>query len=96
MKIFFHSFLLFLFFSYSKVVFAIPDSFADLVESLSPSVVSIASTTVVRDSGPQDQIPRFPEGSPFDEFFKEYFDRENSRSPSQRPMVGLGSGFIID
>ena len=90
MKIFFHSFLLFLF--YSKVVFAIPESFADLVESLSPSVVSIASTTVVRDNTPQDQIPRFPEGSPFDEFFKEY----NKRSPSQRPMVGLGSGFIID
>ena len=96
MKHIFHSFLLFLFLSYSKIVFAIPDSFADLVESLSPSVVSIASTTVVRDTGPQDQIPRFPEGSPFDEFFKEYFDRENRRSPSQRPMIGLGSGFIID
>ena len=95
MKHIFHSFLLFLFLSYSKIVFAIPDSFADLVESLSPSVVSIASTTVVRDTS-QDQIPRFPEGSPFDEFFKEYFDREKKRSPSQRPMVGLGSGFIID
>ena len=96
MKHIFHSFLLFLFLSYSKIVFAIPDSFADLVESLSPSVVSIASTTVVRDTDPQDQIPRFPEGSPFDEFFKEYFDREKRRSPSQRPMIGLGSGFIID
>ncbi|SVA11699.1 uncharacterized protein METZ01_LOCUS64553 [marine metagenome] len=95
MKHIFHIFLLFLFLSYSKIVFAIPDSFADLVESLSPSVVSIASTTVVRDTS-QDQIPRFPEGSPFDEFFKEYFDREQKRSPSQRPMVGLGSGFIID
>ena len=96
MKNIFSSFLLFLFLSYSNIVFAIPESFADLVESLSPSVVSIASTTVVRDNAPQDQIPRFPEGSPFDEFFKEYFDRENRRSPSQRPMVGLGSGFIID
>ena len=47
LKIFFPSFLLFLF--YSKIVFAIPESFADLVESLSPSVVSIASTTVIRD-----------------------------------------------
>jgi len=96
MKYIFHNFLFFLFLSYSKVVFAIPDSFADLVESLSPSVVSIASTTVIRDTGTQDQIPRFPEGSPFDEFFKEYFDREKRSSPSQRPMVGLGSGFIID
>ena len=76
MKHIFRIFLLFLFLSYSKIVFAIPDSFADLVESLSPSVVSIASTTVVRNTLSQDQIPRFPEGSPFDEFFKEYFERE--------------------
>ena len=75
MKFTYHSFLLFLFLSYSKIVFAIPESFADLVESLSPSVVSIASTTVIRDNTSQDQIPRFPEGSPFDEFFREYFDR---------------------
>ena len=81
---------------YSKFLLAIPDSFADLVEHLSPSVVSIASTTIVKNNNPQDQIPRFPEGSPFDEFFKEYFDRNQRRSPSERPMVGLGSGFIID
>ena len=76
--------------------FAIPDSFADLVEDLSPSVVSIASTTIVKNNNPQDQMPRFPEGSPFDEFFKEYFERNQKRSPSERPMVGLGSGFIIE
>ncbi len=75
------------------LVFAVPDSFADLVEELSPSVVSIASTTIVNN---QQSLPQFPEGSPFDEFFKEYFDREQRKSPSQRPMVGLGSGFIID
>ena len=41
-------------------------------------------------------MPRFPEGSPFGDFFKDYFDNEQRRSPSQRPMIGLGSGFIID
>jgi serine protease Do len=41
-------------------------------------------------------MPKFPEGSPFDEFFKDYFENEKRNSPSQRPMVGLGSGFIID
>ena len=35
-------------------------------------------------------MPQFPEGSPFDEFFKEYFDRNQRRSPSERPMIGLG------
>jgi len=92
--IYISQFLIFLF--YSKLLLAIPDSFADLVEDLSPSVVSIASTTTVKNNNPQDQLPRFPEGSPFDEFFKEYFDRNQRRSPSERPMVGLGSGFIIE
>ena len=75
-----------------KPAFAVPSSFADLVEKLSPSVVSIASTTIIENNS-QNQIPQFPEGSPFDEFFKDYFDRDQRRS--QRPMTGLGSGFII-
>ena len=75
-----------------KSAYAVPDSFADLVEKLSPSVVSIASTTIIENNS-QNQIPQFPEGSPFDEFFKDYFDRDQRRS--QRPMTGLGSGFII-
>ena len=75
-----------------KPAIAVPSSFADLVEKLSPSVVSIASTTIIENNS-QNQIPQFPEGSPFDEFFKDYFDRDQRRS--QRPMTGLGSGFII-
>jgi len=77
---------------FSKPLLAVPESFADLVEQLSPAVVSIASTTIVENNN-QNQIPQFPEGSPFDDFFKEYFDRDQRRS--QRPMTGLGSGFII-
>ena len=75
-----------------KYTYAVPDSFADLVEELSPSVVSIASTTIIENNS-TNEIPQFPEGSPFDEFFKDYFDRDQNRS--QRPMTGLGSGFII-
>ena len=74
---------------------AVPDSFADLVEELIPSVVSIASTTIVKNQNNQP-MPKFPEGSPFDDFFKDYFDNEQRKSPSERPMVGLGSGFILD
>ena len=89
--------LLFLFsITYSTTLKAYTDSFADLVENLSPAVVSIASTTIVTNNNSQNQMPQFPEGSPFDEFFKEYFDNERRNSPSQRPMTGLGSGFIID
>ena len=86
-------FLTFIFFIlFFKPLHAVPESFADLVEQLSPSVVSIASTTIIENNS-SNQIPQFPEGSPFDEFFKDYFDRDQRRS--QRPMTGLGSGFII-
>tara|TARA_B100000029_G_scaffold194816_1_gene192849 strand:+ start:2077 stop:3465 length:1389 start_codon:yes stop_codon:yes gene_type:complete len=88
------AFLIILF--YSNILKALPDSFADLVEKSSPSVVSIASTTIIKNTNQQEQIPRFPEGSPFDDFFKDYFENERRRSPSERPMTGLGSGFIID
>ena len=53
---------------------SVPDSFADLVENLIPAVVSIASTTIIKQQ-PEQVIPQFPEGSPFDEFFKDYFNR---------------------
>ncbi len=88
--------LLFIFsFFYKNAALSTPTSFADLVEDLIPAVVSIASTTIV-DQNNQPEMPPFPEGSPFNEFFKEYFDREQRQFPNQRPMVGLGSGFIID
>ena len=67
-----------------------PDSFADKVEKLSPSVVNISTTTIVRD-GPSADMPQFPPGSPFEEFFKNFGD--NNR---QRKAQSLGSGFIID
>ena len=73
----------------------IQEGFADLVEGLIPGVVSISSSKIVQGKQ-QPEIPEFPEGSPFDEFFKDFFDNQQRQSPSQRPMYGLGSGFIID
>ncbi len=67
-----------------------PDSFADQVEKLSPAVVNISTTTVVND-GPAVDMPQFPPGSPFEEFFKNFGD--NNR---QRKAQSLGSGFVID
>ena len=73
-----------------------PDSFADLAERLLPAVVNISTTQVQKKNekeGPE--IPRFPEGSPFQDFFKEFFDRQQREAP-QRRATSLGSGFIID
>ncbi len=92
---FFYTFFIFLLFSFQTHSRTVPDSFADLVEKLVPAVVSIASTTIV-DKEQEQLIPRFPEGSPFDDFFRDYFNQEKKRSPTRRPLVGLGSGFIID
>ena len=67
-----------------------PDSFADFAERLSPAVVNISTSTVIKDDN-VPSLPRFPEGSPFEDFFKEFEDRGQSRRAQS-----LGSGFIID
>lgn len=70
-----------------------PDSFADLAERISPAVVNITTTTIVAAS--QDR-PVIPEGSPLEDFFRDFMDRQQNR-PDNRPRRGsaLGSGFII-
>lgn len=67
-----------------------PESFADQVEQLSPAVVNISTTTIVNE-GPGMDMPQFPPGSPFEEFFKNFGDENRQRRASS-----LGSGFIID
>lgn len=67
-----------------------PDSFADQVEQLSPAVVNISTTTIVSE-GPGMDMPQFPPGSPFEEFFKNFGDENRQRRASS-----LGSGFIIN
>ena len=81
-----------------------PDSFADLAERLLPSVVNISTTQTVKSehgrehSGPE--IPQFPPGSPFEEFFRDFFEHGMPKGgrPEAQPRKGtsLGSGFIID
>ncbi len=78
-----------------------PQSVADLAERLSPAVVNIStSQKVARSPGSQPQVPNLPEGSPFREFFEEFFDnqRKKGQQPRQRrrSVNSLGSGFVID
>ena len=70
-----------------------PGSFADLSEQLLPAVVNVSTTQTLQGrSGPE--LPQLPPGSPFEEFFKEFFDRNMPQQ--QRKATSLGSGFIID
>jgi serine protease Do len=75
-----------------------PDSFADLAEKLLPAVVNISTTQVIEGhSGPK--MPQLPPGSPFEEFFKDFMERNQpQQNPNrrQRKATSLGSGFIID
>ena len=67
-----------------------PESFANLAEILSPSVVNISTTTIIEDR--KQNLPAFPPGSPFEEFFKQFQDPNQGKRRAQ----SLGSGFIID
>jgi serine protease Do len=71
-----------------------PNTFADLAEEISPSVVNITTTTVI--AGRANQMPRgiVPKGSPFEEFFREFEDRRRGNGGASRSSA-LGSGFVI-
>lgn len=75
---------------------AAPESFADLAEKLLPSVVNISTIQTVKRERSQQQRPQLPPGSPFEEFFKEFFDRQERGENAPRRATSLGSGFIID
>jgi serine protease Do len=74
---------------------SLPESFADMAEKALPAVVNISTTqTLKRDSMPNR--PHFPPGSPFEEFFKEFFDHQQQQDSAPRQVTSLGSGFVID
>jgi serine protease Do len=88
-----------------------PDSFADLAAKLQPAVVNVSSTQVItakNGAGPGagPEMPVFPPGSPFEQFFKDFLNRnrpgqgggggaDNQPAPPRRAQ-SLGSGFIVD
>ena len=74
---------------------ATPESFADLAQKLLPAVVNISTTQVVKQGQRGPEVPQFPPGSPFEEFFREFFDRQRPNAPP-RKQTSLGSGFVID
>jgi serine protease Do len=72
-----------------------PEGFADLAEKLLPAVVNVSTTQVIHGrQGPE--VPQFPPGSPFEEFFKDFLERNRPKQPRERRATSLGSGFIID
>ncbi|MDE2063029.1 MAG: Do family serine endopeptidase [Bradyrhizobium sp.] len=81
-----------------------PDGIADVAEKVIDAVVNIStSQTVEAKGGPgerRDAVPQLPPGSPFEEFFDDFFKnhRGGQRGGDLQPhrTTSLGSGFIID
>jgi serine protease Do len=83
-----------------------PEAIADVTERVMDAVVNI-STTQRAEAGRTAQRPQLPPGSPFEEFFEEFFNRRGQppqgeapgrerNQPPARRQSSLGSGFVID
>ncbi len=77
-----------------------PDGIADVAEQVIDAVVNVSTKqSVDMRSG---AMPQLPPGSPFEEFFEEFFKNcrgqggQNGQKPTPRRVNSLGSGFIID
>lgn len=74
-----------------------PRSVADLAERLMPAVVNISTKSMSNPEG-GIPLPNVPEGSPFQEFFDEFFEQQQEQGSRKRKQnsQSLGSGFVID
>ena len=72
-----------------------PVSVAPLAKKLSDAVVNIATSQTIK--GAQGvPLPKVPKGSPFEDFFEDFFNKRGGAPRSQRKVSSLGSGFVID
>ena len=73
-----------------------PESVADLAAGLLDAVVNISTSQNVKNDD-QAPMPQVPEGSPFQDFFDEFFKGQGGEGGNrQRTVNSLGSGFVID
>ncbi|WP_237217556.1 DegQ family serine endoprotease [Falsiroseomonas oryziterrae] len=86
-----------------------PSSFAPLAQRLLPAVVNIQTTQAggqPRANRDAPDVPQAPPGSPFEEFFRDFLERNRPPGQQQGPQnrgpqaprraQSLGSGFVID
>ncbi|MFT4795424.1 MAG: serine protease Do [Paracoccaceae bacterium] len=71
-----------------------PETFADLAETLSPSVVNISTSQMVTAPA-RPRGPQLPENSPFRDLFPDLFGGEGGPDQAPRRASSLGSGFVI-
>ncbi|OLP61373.1 serine protease [Xaviernesmea oryzae] len=72
-----------------------PASVADLAAGLLDAVVNISTSQNVKNDD-DTPTPKVPEGSPFQDFFDEFFNGQGGDNNAGRKVESLGSGFVID
>lgn len=89
-------FLVFVFLSLNNFAYAQLPDFTGIVEKAKDSVVNISTSKKINGNQLKKQleIPQLPEGSPFGELFKKFFDHDGF-GLQERETSSLGSGFII-
>ncbi len=70
-----------------------PTSVAPVAEKLIDAVVNISTSQTIKGSS-GIPLPNVPKGSPFEEFFDDFFNKKGSSE--DRKASSLGSGFVID
>jgi len=76
-----------------------PPSVADLAQRLLGAVVNISTSQTVKGTeGPGAvPMPQLPEGSPFQDFFDDFFkNRGGDKGGGGQKVQSLGSGFVVD
>jgi len=81
-----------------------PEGIADVAEKVIDAVVNISTSQTVEAKGGEGRgaVPQLPPGSPFEEFFDDFFkNRRGGKGGGDREVQphktnSLGSGFIID
>lgn len=76
-----------------------PESVANLAEGLLGAVVNISTSQTVKGGEGENAVPmpQLPEGSPFQDFFDEFFkNRGGQDNGGSQKVQSLGSGFIVD
>jgi len=72
-----------------------PKSVAPVAERLLDAVVNISTSQHAK--GPRGvPLPKVPKGSPFEEFFDDFFNQPGADEGIERKLSSLGSGFVVD
>ncbi len=80
----------------SSVAAGMPESFAPLVERLSPAVVNISTTQKIEtELDETNPFKLFPPGHPLEQF-NEFFEQFPMPRGGMDDATSLGSGFVID